>query len=144
MLSLRRRQLPLLLATLVALRALVPIGYMLSLPFSGISDWALHLCPTQNPTLDLALFDSLQRHNSSPHQHGVDHGAGAADNETAVSLSADCNAWLASAALAFTTVAPGLLAQLALAVPPAGPGSDLPNHTRHRTAQVRAPPTLSA
>lgn len=94
------RRIPLVLATLVALRALVPVGYMLSLPSGGSFDLVLHLCPTQNPTIDLTQLLAIGGSGTMHHGHAGDAGAG---SDTAIAVSPDCDAWLGSAALAVAT-----------------------------------------
>ena len=55
------RRYSLLLVTVLAVRALIPVGYMLSFPADGQAGFALHLCPGQNPHLDLNALDDAER-----------------------------------------------------------------------------------
>jgi len=137
------RRIPLVLATLVALRALVPVGYMLSLPSGGSFDLALHLCPTQNPTIDLTQLLAIGGSGTMHHGHAGDVSVGAG-SDTAIAVSPDCDAWLGSAALAVATHPP----TLELARKPVLPLDDINDArarvTRSYSTLPRAPPDLLA
>ena len=84
------------LALLIALRTFVPAGYMLALPSSDDPfGFAIVLCPTQNPTLDLSLLTS----SGQPHVH---HHHGEHDDvDDTISFGSGCGIWLNSVSLAF-------------------------------------------
>ena len=83
------------LAAMIALRALVPVGYMLSLPGDGSADWALHLCPVQNRSLDVSAFQTAAR--GKHHDHASKHAAPATADRSHLTVSGDCAMWLDSA-----------------------------------------------
>ena len=140
----KRRLLPWLVAALFAARAIVPVGYMLSMPAHDSSGFALDFCPLQNAGLD---FDRLARADGAAvlhHQHGEAHAGvdtGSASPERSVSLSStNCADWLSSAV---TVVGGDPLRQVVPAVTTDRPsGSALLCATRVLAggAQPRAPP----
>ena len=127
------RSWPVVLATVIALRAFVPVGYMLSLPGDGSLDWALHLCPVQNRSLDLAAVQATAA--AEHHDHANSDG-----DRTHLTVSGECAAWLDSATPPLAT---------SLSVAPAHSPADLSpvEHTafvtgrlRRHATQPRAPP----
>ena len=91
-----RRNISTALALLIALRTFVPAGYMLALPSSDDPfGFAIVLCPTQNPTLDLSLLTS----SGQPHVH---HHPGEHDDaDDTINFGSGCGIWLNSVSLAF-------------------------------------------
>ncbi len=131
-----------LLASLIALRALVPVGYILSVPTAAGGALALALCPLQNAALDLTLLSGADADDRSAHHHHhhSHHGHGPEDGAVSVS-SADCSLWLASAAPAAPSLA--LPAPADAATPAAEPRCPWlrPKLVPFQLAQPRAPPT---
>lgn len=134
------RSWPVVLAVMLALRALVPIGYMLSLPGDGSIDWALHLCPVQNRSLDVSTFQSLVPGDHHGHSGASDPGA--AGDRTHLAVSGDCTVWLDSAT-------PALAASLALpardnvtTAPFVDPDLLATGRLCRHPAQARAPPAI--
>lgn len=132
------RSSPVVLAAVIALRALVPVGYMLSLPGDGSLDWALHLCPVQNRSLDVAAFQSAA--GGEHHGHAGAGATGSAGERTHLTVSGECTAWLDSAtpALAASISVPDLHDPAAAA--PVDPDPLLTGRLRRHPAQPRAPP----
>ena len=99
----------LLIAVLFA-RALIPVGYMLTLPDGEQSEFALHLCPSQNRGVDLSLFADAGGTHS--HHHGGTESAesNASGNNEVLAVSAECRSWVNSATftLDLAEVASGL------------------------------------
>lgn len=79
-----------LIATLLLLRAVVPVGYMLQLPGPHAPSLpALVLCPLQNPGLDLTRLDT----GAAGHTHHH-HSAESTDVPAAtVEVRGDCPVW---------------------------------------------------
>tara|TARA_R110002096_G_scaffold61709_5_gene153314 strand:+ start:2745 stop:3248 length:504 start_codon:yes stop_codon:yes gene_type:complete len=132
------RSWPVVFAAMLALRALVPVGYMLSLPGDGSIDWALHLCPVQNRTLDVSALQSLAA--GDHHGHADPGDPGAAGERTRLAVSGDCTVWLDSAT-------PALAASLALpdrtrltTAPFADPNLPVAGRLCRHPGQARAPP----
>ena len=137
------RRFPVLIATLVALRALVPVGYMLSLPADASFELALHLCPTQNPTLDLGHLSASDGTGISHHEHSGDSGDNA-DTDITVAVSPDCNAWLGSAAIAVATLPATLVVDHEPVLPPNDYYVVRARITRAYASLPRAPPGVLA
>lgn len=129
---------PVVVATLVALRALVPVGYMLSLPGDGSFDWALHLCPVQNRSLDVSLFQSHAV--SELHDHARDSNTDGTGARTRLAVSGECTAWLDSATpvLAASLTVPGRVEPAAITF--VDPDGLVAGRLRRQSAQPRAPP----
>ncbi|MGR8946713.1 MAG: hypothetical protein ACU84Q_01610 [Gammaproteobacteria bacterium] len=123
----------LLLVTFIAFRALVPIGYMLSLPASGDFELALHLCPTQNPWLDLSKLNAAPGIHSAAHHH-------AADDNKGVSVSSECRAWISSATFTFDVAIPVLPAHPSPVLPSPDFTVDIRDKATFHPRQARAPP----
>ncbi len=133
---LHRARLALLLATLFALRALVPIGYMLQLPAGGLAGGpALVLCPVQNPELDLSLLAGAGDPHAH-HHHGSDNPAAAATIE----VDRNCDAWAGSAGAPVAHAVPPLQVGPPRTPSVAPPRVALPVSTARSAAQPRAPP----
>ncbi len=135
------RSWPVVLATVLALRALVPVGYMVSLPGDGSFDWALHLCPVQNRSLDVSLFQSPAA--SGPHDHASDHETHGNGERTHLAVSGECTAWLDSAtpALAASLTVPDRYEPAVITF--ANPERLAAASLRRHPGQPRAPPTAA-
>lgn len=139
----RTAKISLLLAVVVALRALVPIGYMLHAPATdgGLgAKLALTFCPTQNPHLALDQLASIGE-GGATHSHGPEHsGEPSHDTGSVIDASSDCAAWLSSLSIQVSTgdakpsIPQGVMLVVRLTAQP-GPNSRF----NHRPA-VRAPP----
>lgn len=124
---------------MLALRGLVPAGYMLSLPGDGSLDWALHLCPLQNRSLDV---NALRAEVSAAHHgHAAGDPAPATADRTHVSVTGECAAWLDSAAPALAA-SPALTAQYtADSVRFFAPDTFVNGRLYRHPGQARAPPS---
>ena len=132
-------QLSVLLALLLAARALVPVGYMLGVSSAGGLD--LSLCPLQNPGLDLSRLAPALLH-ATDHEHGVHAGAqgGMATESSMVASAADCGAWVSSLSVAgFAPDASYPARTPAAGLPPAA-FLDLSSPSRYGGSSPRAPP----
>lgn len=101
-----RPRLVALLALLFALRASVPVGYMLSLPAgAGGGGAGLVFCPVQNPGLNLDQLLEIggpaesQNHPHGHHDHR-DPQHGDDDDYAVVEITGDCALWAESAGAA--------------------------------------------
>ncbi len=101
-----RRKLSTLLAALIALRALVPVGYMLKLPsVAAPRDFSIILCPMQNPGLDLsALTGGVDHHANHRSHHGTSTRANDGGRDLP-SFGSGCGFWVNSANLVFDAMA---------------------------------------
>ena len=138
-----RSSLPLLLATVLVLRALVPVGYMVQLANAGDSfDFALVLCPDQNPELDL-LQRAATDMPAQPHHHLHPTTTFNEHDERTLSVSGDCALWVQSS---FNLAWLNGTSQLEFRAPPLPTTIPLPiRHTAtllRSQAQPRAPPYL--
>lgn len=123
-----------MLTAMIALRALVPVGYMLSLPGDGSIDWALHLCPAQNRSLDLGTLQA-----GVPGEHR-EHKGNAAGDRSHLTVSSDCTAWLDSATPAFAGSATLAAAGNIATTPFFNPGPFVSGRLCRHAGQARAPP----
>ena len=138
----RYARLTLVLATLVALRALVGIGYMLQMPasadFAGVG---FSLCPTQNAMLDLSALESGT--SSTAHHDHTQHGVVELDGPATVDVSSGCGAWVNSLGLALNQAYIPLI-EYRLTTAPA---ATLQRNSAYRAARnrppVRAPPSFA-
>ncbi|MEE2983858.1 MAG: hypothetical protein VX929_11245 [Pseudomonadota bacterium] len=104
-----RPALSIALTLLLALRAVVPIGYMLQLPSAndpfGIS---IMLCPTQNPGLDLSVLtdgpDQHANHHRHHHLHGHDGAINTTEDAATDLRGFGCGPWLNGATAAVNWV----------------------------------------
>jgi len=132
------RSWPIVLAAMLALRALVPVGYMLSLPGDGSIDWALDLCPVQNRSLDVSAFHA--RAPSNHHGHAGASDPGAAGERTHLAVSGDCTVWLDSATPALgASLAPAARANVTT-TSFADPNLPVAGRLCRHPGQARAPP----
>lgn len=142
----RRHALCATLAVLLALRAFVPVGYMLALPGGG-APGGLALCPLQNPGLDLAalgtaLHEPAHHHHGAPGQPLDPAGAQLPGEQSlpAYGAAGDCALWVASSGPApvhSAAARPGD-APAAPALPAVHTAARLPAPRGH--ALTRAPP----
>lgn len=134
----RRPRLIALLALLFALRAAVPVGYMLSLSEPGAPP-GLVFCPAQNPTLELALLGG-EDGSHTDHHHGHDAG----DELATVEVSGDCGLWAGSLGLSPLAgrLETGFLS--ASTAPPSAPVFVSPTRCRTAPLGARAPPSIPA
>jgi hypothetical protein len=141
-----RTWLPLLLAMFVAVRGLVPVGYMVEAPGADeAGGFALILCPTQNAALDLSrlqLLDSAASAAVHHHRLGGHQDTDRDSTGSSLDFSGECNNWLNNVSLALDlgvdpAIAPTRPSRLA-GMPPARPEND----TAHDPLQPRAPPAL--
>lgn len=139
-----RPTLALTLALLLALRAFVPVGYMIALPAGDGGRAALVLCPTQNRGLDLGVLESragIASHDHHAHHH-PDPRSDSGTGPVAIEIGSECSAWLASAAAAPGAAPDGVaFPQRPAATPPSreAPRTDAAPRGHTRT---RAPPTV--
>jgi hypothetical protein len=144
-----RRHLPLLLATLLALRALVPAGYMLEAAQSteqAAPGLVLSLCPLQNAGLDLAVLESsgAPTSHAGHHGHGNAHGADGAEVPELRGISDGCAAWVGSTSVDPGTGVTATMFAL-LATPSLMTAQVLPRISlAHYPNRARAPPSLSS
>ncbi|MGR8921933.1 MAG: hypothetical protein ACU85V_20145 [Gammaproteobacteria bacterium] len=138
----RRTRAALLVALVFALRAFVPMGYMLSLPGGNAAGIALELCPLQNAALDLSLLGRAGHPAGHGHHHGH-HGEDTGDNPGDPSLAAfsdACTAWTAGNSPAPVATLSLVLADGAAAAAPWLPAPRPHARTAPGSVRARAPP----
>lgn len=139
---LARRRTAVLALTLLALRALVPVGYMLALPASSLAAApALSFCPTQNPALDLSLIAGVSDSTHAHHHGHTDPGDG--QGEVFVDAGSTCPAWLGSAAAVIHGFGPAAATAPPSGVARAPAAADCITPAGSRRPPTRAPPVLA-
>lgn len=124
------RKFALWLAPLLALRALLPIGFMLSADAGGLG---LVFCPTQAPAL-AAYAESLSHAPHEPRHHHQ-HAGAAADDGQDVSPNSPCPYGLSQFALAVDLAHVGGISR---------PGADEPVAFRERIVATSGPARAEA
>lgn len=86
------------LAFLTALRALLPVGYMLAPATAGPLPLQAVLCPAQNPGLDLGGPPGAPSHAHHHHHHHAPAGAAPTDRDDGANEArgAACKLWISS------------------------------------------------
>jgi hypothetical protein len=124
------------LLPLLAARAFLPVGFMLSFQ-GGNAD--LQFCPSQNP----GIVTMLQTHGATAHAHHQDHAAHQADHRGSHGIEPPCAFGLAAVAISLDVPSVAGAEPRADVSPPTFDTAFHPGLGPDRADRIRGPPHLS-